>query len=64
MEATCARSRARKRSLQIETDRPMRDGGVLALDDQQLKLSPSGQGNVYTATVHIDKDGLYHVATD
>ena len=46
--------------LQITTDRPVRDG-VLAVDDQQLKLS-GGQGNVYSATVHMEKDGLYHVA--
>ena len=46
--------------LQISTDRPLRDG-VLAVDDQQLKLS-GGQGNIYTSTVHMEKDGLYHVA--
>ena len=46
--------------LQITTDRPVRDG-VLAVDDQQVKLS-GGQGNVYSATVHMEKDGLYHVA--
>ncbi len=46
--------------LQISTDRPLRDG-VLAVDDQQLQLS-GGQGNVYTTTVQMQKDGLYHVA--
>ena len=33
----------------------------LAVDDQQLKLS-GGAGNVYKGTVHMEKDGLYHVA--
>jgi hypothetical protein len=46
--------------LEVLMDRPMRDG-ILVLDDQQLKLS-GGDGNVYRGTVHIDKDGQYHVA--
>jgi len=48
--------------LEILTDRPMRDGS-LVLDDKQIKLG-GGQGNLYQGTVHIDKDGQYHVAAN
>ena len=48
--------------LEILTDRPMRDGS-LVLDDKQIKLG-GGQDNVYKGTVHIDKDGQYHVAAN
>jgi hypothetical protein len=48
--------------LEILTDRPMRDGS-LVLDDKQVKLG-GGDGNVYRGTVHIDKDGQYHVAAN
>jgi hypothetical protein len=48
--------------LEITMDRPLRDG-LLALDDEkQLKLAAGEQGNVYKATVQLEKDGLYHVA--
>ena len=47
--------------LEIETDKPMRDG-ILVLDDaQQIKLA-GGEGNVYKGTVRMEKDGVYHVA--
>jgi hypothetical protein len=48
--------------LEILMDRPMRDGS-LVLDDKQIKLG-GGDGNVYKGTVHIDKDGQYHVAAN
>ena len=48
--------------LEITTDRPM-NGGSLVVDDQPLGLS-GGEGNVYKGTVHIDKDGQYHVAAN
>ncbi len=48
--------------LEILTDRPMRDGS-LVLDDKEIKLG-GGDGNVYKGTVHIDKDGQYHVAAN
>ena len=48
-------------SLEILTDRPLRDG-LLALDDQrQIQLS-GGDGNLYRGNLQIDKDGAYHVA--
>ena len=47
--------------LQISMDRPLADGVLVLDDDRQLKLS-GGQGNVYTGTVSIDKDGAYHVS--
>jgi len=47
--------------LEVETDKPMRDGLLVLDDDQQIRLT-AGQGNVYKATVHMQKDGVYHVA--
>src|SRR6202790_1199590 len=47
--------------LEIETDRPMRDGVLVLDDEQQIRLSP-GEGNVYKGTVRMEKDGVYHVA--
>jgi len=47
--------------LEVETDKPLRDG-ILALDDdQQIRLS-AGEGNVYKGTIRMEKDGVYHVA--
>jgi hypothetical protein len=48
--------------LQVQMDRPMRDGSLM-VDDKPIKLS-GGEGNVYKGTVHIDKDGQYHVAAN
>jgi len=48
--------------LEILMDRPMRSGSLI-LDDKQVKLG-GGDGNVYKGTVHIDKDGQYHVAAN
>lgn len=47
--------------LEIETDKPMRDGLLVVNDDQQIHLT-AGEGNVYKGTVHMEKDGVYHVA--
>jgi hypothetical protein len=47
--------------LEIETDKPMRDG-LLVLDDEKQVQLAGGQGNVYKGTVHMEKDGVYHVA--
>jgi hypothetical protein len=47
-------------SLEILTDRPLRDG-VLVLDDQR-QIQVSGEGGVYQGTIRIEKDGAYHVA--
>lgn len=47
--------------LEVLTDRPLRDG-VLVLDNgQQLHLN-GGDGNHYTGTIKMAKDGSYHVA--
>ena len=48
--------------LEVQTDRPLRDGILVLNDDQQIHLT-GGEGNVYKGTVKIEKDGVYHVAT-
>ena len=48
--------------LEVETDRPLRDGVLVLDDDQQIQLSTGGEGNIYKGTVHMEKDGVYHVA--
>jgi len=47
--------------LEIETDKPMRDGVLVLDDEQQIRLT-AGEGNVFKGTVHMAKDGVYHVA--
>ncbi len=47
--------------LEIETDRPMRDGVLVLDDEKQIRLS-GGEGNVYKGTIRMEKDGVYHVA--
>ena len=47
--------------LEVETDKPMRDGILVLDDEQQIRLS-GGEGNVYKGTVRMEKDGVYHVA--
>jgi hypothetical protein len=47
--------------LEIETDRPLRDGVLVVNDDQQLQLT-GGEHNIYKTTVSMEKDGVYHVA--
>jgi hypothetical protein len=47
--------------LEIQTDRPLRDGLIVLDDDQQIKLS-GGEGNIYKGTIPMAKDGVYHVA--
>jgi hypothetical protein len=47
--------------LEIETDRPMRDGVLVVNDEQQIRLS-GGEGNIYKGTVRMEKDGVYHIA--
>ena len=42
-------------------DRPLKDG-QLALDDGQPIQLTGGDGNHYRGTVHMEKDGAYHVA--
>jgi hypothetical protein len=47
--------------LEVETDRAMRDGVLVLDDEKQIRLS-GGEGNVYKGTIHMEKDGVYHVA--
>ena len=47
--------------LEVETDKPLRDGLLILDDEQQIRLS-GGEGNVYKGTVRMEKDGVYHVA--
>jgi hypothetical protein len=52
--------------LTVTMSAPLKDG-MLALDGGQVvKLAslaqPGGAGNVYRGTIHMDKDGAYHVA--
>ncbi len=45
----------------IQTDRPLAKGVLMLNGDQQLDLKP-GEGNWLTASVKIEKDGMYHIA--
>ena len=47
--------------LEVEMDKPLHDGVIVLDDEKQVRLS-GGEGNVYKGTVHMDKDGQYHVA--
>jgi hypothetical protein len=47
--------------IQIQTDRPLKDG-QFALDSGQTVKLTGGDGNVYTGTIHMEKDGAYHLA--
>ena len=48
-------------NLEIQTDRPLRDG-LLVLDDQRQIQLTGGEGNVYKGTIKLEKDGVFHVA--
>jgi hypothetical protein len=47
--------------LEVQTDRPLKDGLLVLDDDTQVKLT-GGQGNIYKGTIQIAKDGEYHMA--
>jgi hypothetical protein len=47
--------------IEVEMDRPLKNG-QLALDGGSTLQLAGSQGNKYTATIHMDKDGAYHVA--
>ncbi len=47
--------------IEVEMDRPLKEG-QLALDGGPALHLSSGAENKYTATIHMDKDGAYHVA--
>ncbi len=48
-------------AIELEMDRPLKDG-QLALDDGQPIQLTGGDGNHYRGTVHMEKDGAYHVS--
>ena len=47
--------------LEVQTDRPL-PNGILVLDNERQIRLAGGQGNLYKGTIHMDKDGEYHVA--
>ena len=47
--------------LEFQMDRPLKNG-QLTLDDGQAIQLTGGEGNKYQGTVHMQKDGAYHVA--
>jgi hypothetical protein len=48
-------------ALEVEMDRPLKDG-QLSLDGGKTVQLASGEGNRYRGTIHLEKDGAYHVA--
>jgi hypothetical protein len=48
-------------ALEVEMDRPLKDG-QLTLDGGKTIQLASSEGNRYRGTIHLDKDGAYHVA--
>ncbi len=47
--------------LEITMDRPLTNGVLVLDDDHQIQLR-AGANNLYTGTIHLEKDGAYHVA--
>jgi hypothetical protein len=47
--------------IEIQTDRPLKDGS-LTLDGGQTIALTGGTNNIYRGTIHMEKDGAYHVA--
>ena len=47
--------------LTVTMTAPLKDG-MLVLDDGQMVHLTGGEGNVYHGTIHMEKDGAYHVA--
>ena len=48
-------------SIEVEMDRPLKDG-QLTLDGGDVVRLSGGEGNRYQGTIHMEKDGAYHVA--
>jgi hypothetical protein len=48
-------------SVEIEMDKPLSDG-KLTLDDNKTIALSAGTPNTYEGTIHMEKDGAYHVA--
>src|SRR5215469_398898 len=47
--------------IQIKTDQPLKDG-QLVLDGGQTIHLAAGPGNTYQGSIHMEKDGVYHLA--
>ncbi|HEY6845801.1 MAG TPA: hypothetical protein VI320_06270 [Terracidiphilus sp.] len=45
----------------IETDHPLKDGQLLMDGGQTIPLA-AGAGNTYQGSIHMEKDGAYHLA--
>jgi hypothetical protein len=48
-------------AIEVEMDHPLKDG-QLTLDGGKTIQLASGEGNRYRGTMHMEKDGAYHVA--
>lgn len=48
-------------AVQIETDRPLKDGQLVLDGGQMIRLTASA-GNVYLGSIHMQRDGAYHLA--
>jgi hypothetical protein len=48
-------------AIEIEMDHPLKDG-QLTLDDGKAIHLGAGSGNKYQGTIHMQKDGAYHIA--
>ncbi len=48
-------------AIEVEMDRPLH-AGQLVLDGGQTVFLTGGAGNRYKGSIHLDKDGAYHVA--
>ncbi|WP_263355155.1 hypothetical protein [Acidicapsa acidisoli] len=48
-------------TIQVETDHPLKDGQFVLDNGQTVHLS-GGQNNLYQGSIHMEKDGAYHLA--
>jgi hypothetical protein len=48
-------------AIEVEMDRPLKDGHMVLDNGQTIHLAPGG-GNKYQGSIHLDKDGAYHMA--
>ena len=48
-------------AIEVEMDHPLKDGQLMLDGGQTIQLT-GGQGNKYQGSIHMEKDGAYHVA--
>lgn len=48
-------------AIEVEMDRPLKDGRLMLDGGKTIQLAGS-EGNKYRGTIHMEKDGAYHVA--